>query len=257
MTSTGEGTIAGTAAYMSPEQAQGKAIDARSDVFSFGAVFYEVLSGRRAFEGDSSVDVLSAVLRDDPRPLGASPLAGVVRRCLEKDVSRRYQTMGEVRAALEDAGRATADRRAVDCRPAVRKPQCRQRERILQRWSCRGNHQRSRQDSRAQGHGSHVRIRLSRQGAGHPQDRGDPGRAHRARGQRSSRRQSYSRLRAADQRRGRISPVVGAVRSGIGGCLSRPGRDRRGHRRGPSGEAGRRQPASRGTRPAFLATRRT
>ena len=110
VTSTSEGTISGTAAYMSPEQAQGKFVDARSDVFSFGAVLYEVLSGRRAFEGDSSVEVLSAVLRDDPRPLGASPIASVVRRCLEKDVSRRYQTMGEVRAALEDVTRATPDR---------------------------------------------------------------------------------------------------------------------------------------------------
>ena len=110
VTSTSEGTISGTAAYMSPEQAQGKVVDARSDVFSFGAVFYEALSGRRAFEGDSSIEVLSAVLRDDPRPLGASPLAGVVRRCLEKDVSRRYQTMAEVRSALEDIGRTTLDR---------------------------------------------------------------------------------------------------------------------------------------------------
>jgi serine/threonine-protein kinase len=110
VTGTVEGTIAGTAAYMSPEQAQGKPVDARSDVFSFGAVLYEALSGRRAFSGDTSVEVLSAVLRDDPRPLGSSPLTSVVKRCLEKDVSRRYQTIGEVRAALEDVARFTQDR---------------------------------------------------------------------------------------------------------------------------------------------------
>jgi serine/threonine-protein kinase len=108
-TRTVEGTITGTPAYMSPEQAQGRTVDARSDVFSLGAVLYELLSGHRAFEGDSSVEVLSAVLREDPRPLGASPLASVVKRCLEKDASRRYQTMGELRAALEDISRSTAD----------------------------------------------------------------------------------------------------------------------------------------------------
>ena len=104
-TRTIEGTIAGTPGYMSPEQAQGKVVDARSDIFSFGAVLYEALSGRRAFEGGSSVDVLSAVLRDEPPPLGPSQLARIVKRCLEKDASKRFQTMGEVRAALEDAAK--------------------------------------------------------------------------------------------------------------------------------------------------------
>ena len=108
-TRTAEGTIAGTPGYMSPEQAQGKAVDVRSDIFSFGAVLYETLSGRRAFEGSSVVDVLSAVLRDDPPPLGPSPLARIVHRCLEKDASKRYQTMSEVRAALEDAAKSTPD----------------------------------------------------------------------------------------------------------------------------------------------------
>jgi serine/threonine-protein kinase len=106
VTRTTEGLIAGTAAYMSPEQAQGKPLDARSDVFSFGAVLYEVLSGQRAFPGDTSAEVLSAVLRDEPRSLGASPLAQIAGRCLEKDASRRYQTMEEVRGALEEVSRA-------------------------------------------------------------------------------------------------------------------------------------------------------
>ncbi len=106
LTRTAEGEVVGTAPYMSPEQVQGKTLDARSDVFSFGAVLYELLSGERAFGGESSADVLSAVLRDTPRPLAASPLSRIAGRCLEKDASHRYQTMAEVRAALEDVTRA-------------------------------------------------------------------------------------------------------------------------------------------------------
>jgi serine/threonine protein kinase len=103
-TRTLDGTVLGTAAYMSPEQAQGQSLDARSDVFSFGAVLYETLSGRRAFGGSSMADVLSAVLRDDPRPIQAPPeLERIVRRCLAKQPGQRFQTMGELRAALEQA----------------------------------------------------------------------------------------------------------------------------------------------------------
>ena len=112
VTRTIDGTIVGTAAYMSPEQAEGKSVDARSDVFSFGSVLYEMLSGTRAFGGETTAQVLSAVLRDTPRPLPASPLARIVTRCLEKDPARRYQAMPEVRAALEDAIRGQAERDA-------------------------------------------------------------------------------------------------------------------------------------------------
>src|SRR5580658_9547341 len=70
-TKTIEGAILGTAAYMAPEQAEGKPLDERSDIFSFGAVLYEMLSGTRAFRGNSTATVLSAVLRDDPAPLQA------------------------------------------------------------------------------------------------------------------------------------------------------------------------------------------
>ncbi len=102
-TRTVQGTLLGTAAYMSPEQAQGKAADVRSDVFSFGAILYELLSGRRAFPCDSIVDVLSAVTRDEPAPLPASGLARVAMRCLRKTPADRYQSMPEVRAALEQS----------------------------------------------------------------------------------------------------------------------------------------------------------
>ncbi len=106
---TGEGAIAGTVAYMSPEQAEGKKVDARSDIFSFGAVLYEMITGRRAFAGDSMISVLSAILRDEPKP--AAELAHgiprqidrIIDRCLRKDPNRRYQHAGDLQMDLEQA----------------------------------------------------------------------------------------------------------------------------------------------------------
>jgi serine/threonine-protein kinase len=98
-TGTIAGTVLGTAAYMSPEQAQGMPADARSDVFSLGAVLYELLSGRRVFERGSLLDTLNAVVRDEPPPL-ESPAADVVKRCLAKQPSQRFQSMADVKAAL-------------------------------------------------------------------------------------------------------------------------------------------------------------
>jgi serine/threonine protein kinase len=98
---TADGAIVGTVAYMSPEQAQGKALDARSDIFSFGAVLYELLSGRGAFERDTVAEVFTALLREEPPPFDAPPaLERIVRRCLNKDRALRFQTMAELRAAL-------------------------------------------------------------------------------------------------------------------------------------------------------------
>lgn len=102
VTRTVDGTVRGTVAYMSPEQTEGKPLDERSDVFSFGAVLYEMLAGRRAFEGDTTAQVISAVLRDDPCPFQAPPgLERIVRRCLAKQPTERFRAMGDVRAALE------------------------------------------------------------------------------------------------------------------------------------------------------------
>jgi serine/threonine-protein kinase len=108
LTHTSTTTISGTAAYMSPEQAQGRDVDQRSDLFSFGAVLYEMLSGARAFDGDSVADVLSAVLRDEPKPLNApGGLTRIISRCLRKVPTERFATAGELKTALQQA--LTAD----------------------------------------------------------------------------------------------------------------------------------------------------
>jgi serine/threonine protein kinase/Tfp pilus assembly protein PilF len=99
---TQAGAVVGTVAYMSPEQAQGQAADARSDIFSFGLVLFEMLSGRRAFAGDSNFAIMNAIVRDEPPALQASPLVEkVLRRCLAKQPAARFQNMSEVKAALE------------------------------------------------------------------------------------------------------------------------------------------------------------
>ena len=120
VTRTIEGAIAGTPAYMSPEQAQSKPLDERSDVFSFGAVLYEMLAGHRAFSGNSTAEVLSAVLRDEPGPLKApAAIESIVRRCLAKQPPERFQTMAEVRTALQQVFREpTAHRPAALHLPA-------------------------------------------------------------------------------------------------------------------------------------------
>ena len=102
------GTIAGTAAYMSPEQATGGPVDARSDIFSFGALLYEMVTGARAFAGTSTADTLSAVIRAQPKSPTAlvstipTDLEKVVLRCLRKDPERRFQHLGDVKIALQD-----------------------------------------------------------------------------------------------------------------------------------------------------------
>ncbi len=105
---TQDHAVLGTIGYMSPEQAEGQPLDGRSDIFCLGVVLHEMISGRRAFEGDSTAALLSAVLRDEPtrlRTLAPSTPRSVERcvtRCLEKDRRRRYQHAADVKAALED-----------------------------------------------------------------------------------------------------------------------------------------------------------
>jgi serine/threonine protein kinase/Tol biopolymer transport system component len=105
---TEEGTVMGTAAYMSPEQAEGKKVDARSDIFSFGSVLYEMVTGRRAFQGNTNLSMLAAILEKEPPPastLGANvphDLEKIITRCLRKDPDRRFQHMDDVKIALEE-----------------------------------------------------------------------------------------------------------------------------------------------------------
>lgn len=105
---TEEGAIIGTVSYMSPEQAEGRKVDARSDIFSFGAVLYEMVSGRGAFRGDSRLSTLTAILREEPKPAGQvveglpRELERIIGRCLRKDPERRFQDMPDLKVALAE-----------------------------------------------------------------------------------------------------------------------------------------------------------
>ena len=108
---TEAGAVMGTAAYMSPEQAKGEEVDARSDIFSFGAVLYEMLSGHRAFAHNSAIETMSAILRDEPAALDVpGNVSSIVTRCLRKSPADRFQTIGEVRIALQQAATKPAEK---------------------------------------------------------------------------------------------------------------------------------------------------
>ncbi len=103
---TSPGMIIGTANYMSPEQARGKAVDTRSDIFSFGVVLYEMITGKRAFEGETAMDVIGSILHKEPAPLSKigipKELRRIVEKCLRKDREERYQTAKDLRIDLKD-----------------------------------------------------------------------------------------------------------------------------------------------------------
>src|SRR5262249_10311553 len=97
------GTVMGTPGYMSPEQVRGVHLDHRSDIFSFGAILYELFSGRRAFHRATAAETMVAILREEPEELIASPsLDGIVRHCLEKDRERRFQSARDVAFSLSE-----------------------------------------------------------------------------------------------------------------------------------------------------------
>ena len=127
---TAEGTIVGTFQYMSPEQLEGKEADARSDIWAFGCVLYEMATGARAFVGESQASLIGAIMRDEPRslvelaPFSPPALDRVVAQCLAKDPDDRWQSAGDLKRALEwSAGPPVSAASAAA--PAIRRPRWR------------------------------------------------------------------------------------------------------------------------------------
>ena len=119
---TDPGTVMGTVGYMSPEQVRGLAVDARSDLFAFGAILYEMLSGKRAFRRDTASDTMSAILRDEPEELAESGrkipvvLDRIVRHCLEKNPAERFQSARDVAFGLQHAASESTSTTAAPAR---------------------------------------------------------------------------------------------------------------------------------------------
>ncbi|HEU5248676.1 MAG TPA: protein kinase [Thermoanaerobaculia bacterium] len=121
---TEPGTVLGTVGYMSPEQVRGKPADTRSDIFAFGALVYEMLTGRRAFQAESAVETMSAILTEEPAEFGASSeravpagLQRIVRRCLEKSPSERFQNARDLGFAIEAVSGLSAAEASAAQRP--------------------------------------------------------------------------------------------------------------------------------------------
>jgi WD40 repeat protein len=126
MAATEPGMVLGTVGYMSPEQVRGEPVDHRSDIFSFGTIVYEMLTGQRAFRGNSGIETLSAILKEEPRELTEflpnipPPLERLVRRCLEKDRELRFQSARDLAFNLETLGTMTGTSAAAAVATAAR-----------------------------------------------------------------------------------------------------------------------------------------
>jgi serine/threonine protein kinase len=138
---TGEGRIVGTVAYMSPEQAEGKSVDQRSDIFSLGVMLHEMATGERPFKGDTGVSIISSIIKDTPasvtdsRPELPPQLARIIKRCLVKDPQRRYQTARDLHTDLEDLKQDIDS--GVLSSPSGAAEQRRRRARISSAEACR------------------------------------------------------------------------------------------------------------------------
>src|SRR5262249_36532880 len=126
MRATMAGVIMGTAAYMSPEQARGAAVDKRADIWAFGAVLYELLTGRQLFEGETVSDTLAAVLKTHPDwsalPSGTPPsIQRPLRRCLARDRKQRLSDIGVARLEIDDAAQPEAPAPQISHPPSVPK----------------------------------------------------------------------------------------------------------------------------------------
>ena len=125
-TVTKHGAVIGTVAYMSPEQVRGKPVDHRSDIFSFGAILYEIMSGSRAFHGETEADTMTAVLREEPAVAQMEEAAipagyqDVVRHCLEKDPGNRFQSAKDLVFALQTLSGTSQVKAAPEPKPIVR-----------------------------------------------------------------------------------------------------------------------------------------
>ncbi len=132
-TQTKSGIVLGTVAYMSPEQLRGKAVDHRTDIFSLGAILYEMLSGHRAFPGETSVDTITAILKEEPpsltdlRPELPSALEPLIAHCLEKDPNNRFQSARDLAFALGAVASSSTSKTVV----AMRAIKSRSRKRIV------------------------------------------------------------------------------------------------------------------------------
>ncbi len=124
---TERGVIVGTVAYMSPEQAEGRPVDARSDIFSLGSVLYELVTGQQPFQGPSKLSTLSAILKEDPKPPSTitpaipADLDKLISRCLRKDPGKRFQHMDDVKIALEELKDDSESGKLASVPPAVRR----------------------------------------------------------------------------------------------------------------------------------------
>ncbi len=238
---TSVGAIVGTAPYMSPEQASGLAVDARSDLFSLGTILYEMLAGRMPFRGDSAVGTLAAILKDTPAPIpGIGPTVAQARRPLPAQGSRRQVPVGRRTQGGDRGLPRPAARRglAVHRRAAVREHERREGGRLPLRGAGRGDHRRPHANPGAACHRPHVGVR----GRPHGARRSRGGIAtrcrHDPRGQRTPRGLPRTRDGAARVHLRRLSRLERALRSRADRRAGARGRDCAGHRGPVAGRTG-------------------